>query len=117
MASEKKSEKSELGKMKPAELEKLVVELAKKGETPAKIGLILRDKHAVPKAKLLGRKITQILRDAKIPYKTDRDVLNAKVEKVRRHIELHKHDCGAKKSLTKTLWSLRDMNALAELAK
>jgi small subunit ribosomal protein S15 len=101
MAEEKKST---FAQMKPAELEKIVVELAKSGETPAKIGLILRDKHGVPKAKLIGKRITQILKEAKVPVVSDETKVRAKITKLEGHIGKNKHDYSAKRSLTKKLW-------------
>ncbi|MDO8459577.1 MAG: hypothetical protein Q7S74_00565 [Nanoarchaeota archaeon] len=93
-------------KMKQADLEKIVVELAKKGETPAKIGLILRDKHGIPKARLLGKKVTKILRDAGVDFKTEEDIIKERVEKLRVHLSKHKHNHTAARSLTKKLWVL-----------
>ena len=60
-------------KVKPAEVEALVVQLAQKNTPPEKIGLILRDQHGIPKAKLLGKKIGQILRENKIEIKDIRN--------------------------------------------
>jgi len=91
-------------KMKPAELEKLVVELARKGEGPAKIGLILRDKYGVPKARVFGKKIGQILRENKINYKSDSEIVNDRVENLKRHIIKNKRDYPASRALSKKLW-------------
>ena len=44
-------------KMKQDEVEKIIVDLGKQGEKPAKIGMILRDKYGVPKTKIYGKKI------------------------------------------------------------
>lgn len=63
-------------KMKPAELEKIVVDLYKEGVSSAKIGLILRDKYGVPKAKLLGKRITKILKDAKTKLRYEKEKSN-----------------------------------------
>jgi small subunit ribosomal protein S15 len=93
-------------KMKPAELEKIVVELGKKGEPPAKIGLILRDTHGVPKSKLFSKKITQILDENKVSYIKDKDVIVAKTEKLKEHIKKNKHDHCASRALTKELWAI-----------
>jgi len=101
--------KPEWVKMKPAELEKLVIELGKKGETPAKIGNILRDKHGIPKAKLVGKKISIILKENKITYTTERDAMEAKIKKVEAHALKNKHDKGAKRSLTKKLWAIKKL--------
>ena len=45
-----------------AEIEETIVDLAKKGNTTAQIGTILRDQHAVPSVRLvMGERIGQIL--------------------------------------------------------
>lgn len=92
--------------MKPEELKKIVVDLSKKGESPAKIGLILRDKHGIPKAKLLGKRITQILKESKIEHKDEEKMTQEKLKQLREHLAKNKHDYPAQRSLTKNLWSL-----------
>jgi len=103
MAKEK-AEKPDWIKMKPAELEKLVIDLAKKGETSARIGLILRDQHGVPKAKLLGKRISEIIKEAKIEIKGEMQGIKAKIANLEAHSAKHKHDYSAKRSLSKSLW-------------
>ena len=45
-----------------AQIEEIIVDLAKKGQTTAQIGTILRDQHAVPSVRLvMGERIGQIL--------------------------------------------------------
>ncbi len=95
-------------KMKPAELEKIVVELYKKGESTAKIGLILRDKYGIPKAKLLGKRITEILINAKIPLRSEKEVIAQKMDSLNKHIAKNKHDQPAKKKLVKELWAIKE---------
>lgn len=92
--------------MKPAELEKIVIDLYKQGESIAKIGLILRDKHGVPKAKLFGKKISQILKDAKVEIKSEKEKIQREIESLKKHIEKNKHDKKANKALTKKIWAL-----------
>jgi small subunit ribosomal protein S15 len=96
-------------KIKPSELEKIVIELAKKGHSPAQIGLILRDKHGIPKVRLLGKKITKILEDAKIDYKSEKEQITKKIENLKSHIAKNKHDYTASRSLTKQLWALHHL--------
>lgn len=91
-------------KMKPAELEKIVLALHKEGKTPAQIGLILRDKHAVPKAKLIGKRISQILKEAEISLEIEKTRLKKKKENLENHIKANKHDYSATRSLQKHLW-------------
>ena len=101
---EKKEGKPSWVKMKPAELEKIVVELAKSGEGSAKIGLILRDKHGVPRAKFLGKKIEQILRENNVKFKDEKKIVNERVESLKVHISKNKNDYPASRALAKKLW-------------
>ena len=91
-------------KIKPEELEKIVIELAKQDNTPAKIGLVLRDKYGIPKAKILGKKITKILKDSGVEYQSEKDIIGEKAEKLKIHKEKHKHDKHVLRSLAKKLW-------------
>lgn len=96
-------------KIKPEELEKIVVSLAKEGKKPAEIGMILRDKHGIPGAKLLGRKITKILKDAGVEYISEKQQVKERIEKLQKHVTKNKHDYSASRSLTKELWVLRKL--------
>jgi small subunit ribosomal protein S15 len=112
MAEEKietqvKKKKPEWIKMKPAELEKIVVDLYKQGETPAKIGLVLRDKYGVPKAKLLGKRVVEILENARVVLRSEKEAINKKIENLQRHMENNKHDQPAKKRLVAHLWAVK----------
>lgn len=107
---EKPAEKSNWIKVKPQELEKIVIDLAKQGNSPSKIGIILRDKHSVPKAKVLGKKITKILKENKIKYSTDKEIVGKKVENLKSHLGKNKYDQSAKRSLGKQLWLLHTLN-------
>jgi len=106
VVEEKKSARISWVKMKPAELEKIVVELAKEGNSPAKIGLILRDKYGVPKAKLIGKKISKILKENNLHYQSDEDIVNGKIKKLQNHISKNKHDHSATRALTRRLWDI-----------
>lgn len=94
-------------KIKPAELERIIIEIYKQGETPAKIGMILRDKYGIPKAKLLGKRIEKILKDAKMPIKSQKEAIQEKIEHLSQHIEKNKHDQSARKKLAKELWAVK----------
>ncbi|MEK6825609.1 MAG: 30S ribosomal protein S15 [Nanoarchaeota archaeon] len=96
--------KPEWVKLKPAEMEKLVIDLHKQGNTPSKIGIILRDQHGIPRAKLLGKKITQILKEAKIEDNSEQQRVKNKIANLEEHAKKHKHDYTAQKSLTKIRW-------------
>jgi ribosomal protein S15P/S13E len=97
-------------KTKPEELKKIIVELAKKNHTPSQIGIILRDKHSIPKSKLLGKKITEILNESNVTYKTNHDTIQKKISNLKSHIDKNKHDYSASRSLTKQLWAVYHFN-------
>ena len=96
--------KPEWVKMKPAEVEQIVIDLAKKGETPEKIGLILRDTHGIPKVKLVGKKISRILEEAKIKISGNGERTQKKIDNIEKHIAKNKHDYTALRSLQKRRW-------------
>ena len=100
-------EKPEWIRAKPKEIEKIVIDLHKEGNSPAKIGLLLRDKHGIPKAKLLGKKITKILEENNLNYQKEGDIVVKRVENLKSHIEKNKQDNTAKRSLAKKLWILK----------
>jgi small subunit ribosomal protein S15 len=105
----KKTEKPNWVKLSPKELEKLIVELGKEGKSPAQIGIILRDQHAIPKAKLLGKKICQILEENKVKFESEKEILERKIKVLNEHIKTKSHDYSAKRSLTKKLWTLNKL--------
>jgi small subunit ribosomal protein S13e len=116
MPKEKENAKEDKGKpnwikMKHEDVEKLIVELAQKGEDPAKIGLVLRDSHGVPKTKLFGKKITQVLVAKKVPFNDEKKLAEKEIEKLRGHVGKNKHDHSASRALTKKLWALRKLEA------
>ena len=102
--------KADWVKIKPVELEKVILELHNQGNSSAKIGLILRDKHGVPKAKLLGKRIGQILVENKSKVVSEKELVKGKMENLDKHIGKHKHDYTAKRSLTKKLWIVNKLN-------
>lgn len=96
--NEKKVEKKE--KLALAEVEKIVVEMGKKGTPPEKIGIILKKEHNVSKTKAYGIKINQILRKNNIEVDPNSQNLKKKVEVLRGHLANHKHDFSAKRALS-----------------
>jgi len=70
------------------EIEKLVVDLHKQGNSTSQIGLILRDQYGVPSVKLaMGMKVTKILSKNKITMKLPEDLANL----MRKALKIHKH--------------------------
>jgi ribosomal protein S15P/S13E len=104
---EEKESKPGWVKMKSADVEKLVIELAEKGETPSKIGMILRDQHGVPRVKSLGKKVTHILKEKQVKHSTDKEMIQKNIDVLKVHVEKNKHDYTATKALTKKLWALQ----------
>lgn len=86
---------------KPEEIKKHIEELAKKGMSAEKIGLVLRDQHGIPKAKVLGIKIGKILRESKLWKDGEAENRGKKIERVTKHAAHHKHDYKAIRSLTR----------------
>jgi len=104
-----KKKKPSDDRAKAEDIEKVVVDLGKKGIPPAKIGLILRDKHDVPKIKHLGKKITQILKENKIEYETDLDTINKKIKKIEKHYGENKQDKRAKREIVRFIGSRKKL--------
>jgi small subunit ribosomal protein S15 len=102
--------KSDWMKAKPAEVENLIINLHKEGHSPAKIGLILRDKHGIPKLKLMGKRITEVLKKSKNMPITEKQLFQSKIAALEEHIAKHKHDYTAKRSLSKGLWTVKKLN-------
>lgn len=86
----------------PKDLEAIIVKLAKKGESPSKIGMILRDQYGVPLVKTVAnKKITKILEKNGIKPEIPEDLMNL----LRKAVNLDKHkatnhkDMGSKRGL------------------
>ena len=66
------------------EIEKLILKLAKEGETNAKIGIILRDQYGIPDIRQFGLRVSKI---APTQKEVPEDMYNLMVKAV----NLHKH--------------------------
>lgn len=85
-----------------AELEELIVKLAKDGNTPSRIGLILRDQHGVPDVRpIVGVKLTQVLARNKLGLKIPEDMqsLINRAVALMDHVGSHKRDNHNKRAL------------------
>ena len=92
-------------RLTPQEVENLIIELARKGENPSKIGLILRDQYGIPSIRqVLGKKLTQVLRDNDLLSEIPEDLMNLirKAIRIRKHLMTHKKDMRAKRALQLT---------------
>jgi len=88
-------------KLKPAEIETLVVQLGKKNIPSEKIGLILRDEHGIPKTRIFGKKVCQILEENGIKTNSEYENVNKKIDILKKHFVKHKHDYSAQRSIVK----------------
>jgi len=87
------------------EVEELVIKLAKKGNSKSMIGTILRDSYGIPLVKIVtGKKINQILEEAKIKEDLPEDLRNLakKAIDLRKHVEANKKDLDSRKGLQRT---------------
>ncbi|MEM3453464.1 MAG: 30S ribosomal protein S15, partial [Candidatus Hadarchaeum sp.] len=85
-----------------SEVEGLVVKLGKEGVPPSKIGLILRDQHAVPNVKkLTGKSVKEILEAHGIKAELPEDLVNVIRNAVRiaSHLDRNPKDFRTKRSL------------------
>ncbi len=86
---------------KPEDIKKQIIELAKQGLTADKIGLVLRDQHGIPKAKVLGLKVGRVLKQANLWKDVEAESRGRKMETIAKHAKAHKHDYKAIRSLTR----------------
>lgn len=83
-------------------MEQLVVELYRRGFPPSQVGLILRDQYGIPLAKTItGKKIAKILEEHGVKMELPEDLLNLvrRALRIRRHLEEHPKDSGARRGL------------------
>ena len=87
---------------KPKEIELLIVKLAKEGNSPSRIGVVLRDSFGIPDVKiLLGRSISQVLKEKGLEKEIPEDLLALirKTVKIRSHLEENRQDKTSKRGL------------------
>ncbi|MFA6022987.1 MAG: hypothetical protein WC781_02790 [Candidatus Pacearchaeota archaeon] len=105
MAKEEKEKTTEDKKMperaKVEDIEAIVIDLAKKGTSPSKIGIILKEKYGVQKIKLLGKKISKILKENKISYEDDHVSIQNKIKSLEKHYEKNKQDKRAEREIVR----------------
>ncbi|MDP7141394.1 MAG: 30S ribosomal protein S15 [Candidatus Woesearchaeota archaeon] len=92
-------------KYKAKEAEILVKKLAKEGNSPSKIGIILRDTYGIPDVSIVTKKkITKILEENKLLKELPEDLmaLIKKAIKEKKHMENNKHDKSALRGLQLT---------------
>jgi small subunit ribosomal protein S15 len=85
------------------EVESLILKLAREGNSPSMIGVILRDRYGIPLVKhVLGKTVNKFLKDSgqapRIPE--DLDFLLKKAESMRKHLDKNRKDYHNKRGLT-----------------
>lgn len=81
------------------QVEQQIIKLARKGETPSRIGVILRDSHGIPQVRFVaGNKILRILKSNGLAPEIPEDLyhLIKKAVAVRKHLERHRKDKDSK---------------------
>jgi small subunit ribosomal protein S15 len=89
-------------KYTPEEVEALVVKLSREGNSPSTIGVLLRDRYAVPLVRsVTGKTVLEILGSNQQagPIPEDLAALLKKADGLRRHLEKNKKDHVNKRSL------------------
>ncbi len=92
------------------EVEQLVLKLAKGGNAPSKVGILLRDNYGVPDVeKVTGKKVVQILKEAKQAPELPEDLtsLIRKQTLLIKHIEVNKKDMASRRGLMLTESKIR----------
>jgi small subunit ribosomal protein S15 len=89
-------------KYQPEEVEALIVKLAKEGNSPSRIGTILRDQHAIPLAKaIIGKRVMKVLKENGLAPSLPEDLasLLKKAESLALHLEKNRTDQYNKRAL------------------
>jgi ribosomal protein S15P/S13E len=88
-------------RQKAENVDKLIVDLAKQGNTPAMIGQILKEKQGIENIKALGKKITKILEENNVEYDDDLAIVNKKIKSIETHYNKNKQDKRAKREIVR----------------
>jgi small subunit ribosomal protein S15 len=89
-------------KYQPEEVEALIVKLGKEGNSPSRIGTILRDQHAIPLAKpIIGKTVMKVLKENELAPSLPEDLasLLKKAESLSLHLEKNRTDQYNKRAL------------------
>ena len=89
-------------KYTPDEVIALVVKLAREGNPPSKIGVILRDQYGIPLVKpIVGKGIVEILKENGLAPKIPEDLENLlrKAARIAAHLEKNRKDKHNKRAL------------------
>jgi small subunit ribosomal protein S15 len=97
-------------KYKPAEIEEIIVKLAKKGMGSAEIGLILRDQYGLPSVRDYNKtRIARIMKKHETLPAMPEDMFNLmkRAVRLRNHLSSNNHDYTSKRGLELTESKIR----------
>ena len=106
-------EKADWTKLKPADVEKLIIEIGKQKVPSEKIGLMLRDQHGIPKVKLFGLKINKVLAKHNLAVNSEKKHIETKIKRLKKHSEKNKHDYTAMRKAVMYASQVKKMENLA----
>jgi small subunit ribosomal protein S15 len=102
----KTEEKKIPERAKVEDVEAIVIDLAKKGNSPSKIGIVLKEKYGIYNIKALGKKISKILKENKIEHEDDLSFVGKKLKNIEKHYEKNHQDKRAEREIVRLI-SLR----------
>jgi small subunit ribosomal protein S15 len=97
-------------KLKPEEIEEIIVRLAKSENGSARIGAVLRDSYGIPSAKLFtGRRVAKTMKEGKAYPDFPEDMLNLmkKAVNLMAHLDKNRKDYTSKRGLELTESKIR----------
>ncbi len=97
-------------KYKPAEVEEIIVKLAKKGLGSAEIGLILRDQYGLPSVRDYSKvRIARVMKKHEVYPPLPEDMFNLikRAVALRNHMSKNRHDYTSKRGLALTESKIR----------
>jgi small subunit ribosomal protein S15 len=101
MEGQTKKQRKEKAEISPEKIKELIVELYKKGNTPEKIGRILKEEYNISVKEVTGKKIMKILREKGLKvFPTDLENVINRLKKLKEHYAKHKHDYKAKRAIS-----------------
>jgi small subunit ribosomal protein S15 len=89
-------------KYQPEEVEAMIVKLGKEGQSPSRIGTILRDQYAVPLSKpITGKRVLKVLRENELAPSLPEDLasLLKKAQSLGIHLEKNRTDLYNRRAL------------------
>jgi small subunit ribosomal protein S15 len=101
MEGQTKKQRKEKTEINPEKIKELIVELYKKGNTPEKIGRILKEQYNISVKEVTGKKIMKILREKGLKvFPTDLENVINRLKKLKEHYTKHRHDYKAKRAIS-----------------